>query len=85
MRPAVQQQGINKPSAVIKIDLNNPNDLADKLSSLYINKDLQVEFKQKSKEKYNQLKVKFEDNKKIFVELFENYKTLTKTYKINND
>ena len=71
--------------AVIKIDLNNPNDLADKLSSLYINKDLQVEFKQKSKEKYNQLKVKFEDNKKIFVELFENYKTLTKTYKINND
>ena len=60
-------------------------DLADKLTSLYTNKDLQKEFKQKSKEKYSQLKVKFENNKKIFVELFENYKTLTKTYKINND
>ena len=67
--------------AVISIDLNNPNDLANKLLKFLSNKDLEEEFKQKSRDKYNQLKYKFDGNKKIFDEIFESYKTLRGTYK----
>ncbi len=67
--------------AVISIDLNNPNDLANKLLKFLSNKDLEEEFKQKSRDKYNQLKYKFDGNKIIFDEIFESYKTLRGTYK----
>tara|TARA_B100001057_G_scaffold432866_1_gene461298 strand:- start:4109 stop:5347 length:1239 start_codon:yes stop_codon:yes gene_type:complete len=67
--------------AVISIDLNNPNDLANKLLKFLSNKDLEEEFKQKSRDKYNQLKYKFDGNKKIFDEIFESYRTLRGTYK----
>jgi glycosyltransferase involved in cell wall biosynthesis len=66
---------------VIKIDLKNPEDLADKLLKLSTDSSFLEDYKLKAKEKYKEITIKIDKSQNTFKKLFESYRTLKKNFK----
>jgi glycosyltransferase involved in cell wall biosynthesis len=67
--------------AAIKIDLNNPDDLSEKIFNLLQDTILVEKFSFMSREKFKELKIKTDKNREAFIKIFEKYKILRKTFR----
>ena len=67
--------------AVIPIDLKNPKDLAEKLMKLSSDISYKETYQIKARDKYIELNKKIKNNEIILDKIFQNYKTLKKTFR----
>jgi glycosyltransferase involved in cell wall biosynthesis len=67
--------------AAIKIDLNNPGELSEKIYNFLQDSSLVEEFSSRSREKFKELKIKIDKNTETFIKIFEKYKIMRKTFR----
>jgi len=67
--------------AAIKIDLNKPDDLSEKIFNLLQDTTLVEKFSLMSREKFKEIKIKIDKNRETFIKIFEKYKIIRKTFR----